>query len=149
MAQRISPSGFCGNASNFGGDSALGCAVAGEVKGPKAIRTDRRPAAATMRRRERLIFPSVARDTVRPVAPDLSSGRRASQWADGRTGSGRITSRKTIGNLSKPPVVESPPVFVQQEPTQGYWYFCPSSQTYYPNVPSCPEAWVKVPPRSQ
>src|SRR5437870_3402585 len=103
MAQRISPSGFCGNASNFGGDSALGCAVAGEVKGPKAIRTDRRPAAATMRHRERLIFPSVARDTVRPVAPDLSSGRRASQWADGRTGSGRITSRKTIGNLSKPP----------------------------------------------
>jgi len=51
--------------------------------------------------------------------------------------------------VTPPPVVESPPVFVQQEPTQGYWYFCPSSQAYYPNVPSCPEAWVKVPPRSQ
>src|SRR2546425_11271668 len=103
MAQRISPSGFCGNASNFGGDSALGCAVAGEVKGPKAIRTDRRPAAATMRHRERLIFPSVARDTVRPVAPDLSSGRRASQWADGRTGARRTTAWKQSVNPGKPP----------------------------------------------
>ncbi|PYO07968.1 MAG: hypothetical protein DMD75_19590 [Candidatus Rokuibacteriota bacterium] len=51
--------------------------------------------------------------------------------------------------VTPPPVVESPPAFVQQEPAQGYWYFCPSSQAYYPNVQSCPEAWVKVPPRSQ
>jgi hypothetical protein len=26
---------------------------------------------------------------------------------------------------------------------------CQSSQAYYPNVQSCPEAWVKVPPRAQ
>ena len=51
--------------------------------------------------------------------------------------------------VTPPPVIESPPVFVQQEPAQGYWYFCPSSQAYYPIVQSCPEAWVKVPPRSQ
>lgn len=51
------------------------------------------------------------------------------------------------------PVIESPPVYAQQEPaeapTQGYWYFCPSSKAYYPNVQSCTEAWVKVPPRTQ
>ena len=51
--------------------------------------------------------------------------------------------------VAPPPVVESPPVFVEQGPAQSYWYFCQSSQAYYPNVQSCPEAWVKVPPRAQ
>ena len=50
------------------------------------------------------------------------------------------------------PVIESPPVYAQQEPApapaQGYWYFCPSSKAYYPSVRTCPEAWVKVPPRA-
>jgi hypothetical protein len=35
-----------------------------------------------------------------------------------------------------PPVVEAPP---------AYWYYCPSAQAYYPNVPSCAEPWVPVP----
>jgi hypothetical protein len=51
--------------------------------------------------------------------------------------------------VTPPPVVEAPPVFVQQEPVQGSWYFCQSAQAYYPNVQSCPEPWVKVPPRAQ
>ena len=51
--------------------------------------------------------------------------------------------------VAPPPVVESPPVVVEQGPAQSYWYFCQSSQAYYPNVQSCPEAWVKVPPRAQ
>jgi len=51
--------------------------------------------------------------------------------------------------VAQPPIVESPPIFVEQEPAQGYWYFCQSSQAYYPNVQSCPEAWVKVAPRTQ
>ena len=54
-----------------------------------------------------------------------------------------------------PVVVESPPVYVQQEPPpppaapapQAYWYYCSSAGAYYPSVPTCPEAWVKVPPR--
>lgn len=29
-------------------------------------------------------------------------------------------------------------------PTQ-YWYFCPSSRTYYPYVATCPVGWQKVP----
>ena len=27
----------------------------------------------------------------------------------------------------------------------AYWYYCPSYGAYYPNVASCPEAWVTVP----
>ena len=27
----------------------------------------------------------------------------------------------------------------------AYWYYCPSYGAYYPNVASCPEAWVPVP----
>jgi len=47
-------------------------------------------------------------------------------------------------------VVESPPVYIQQDPPppQAYWYYCASAQAYYPNVQTCREAWVKVPPRS-
>ena len=26
-----------------------------------------------------------------------------------------------------------------------YWYYCPSYGAYYPNVTSCPDAWVPVP----
>jgi hypothetical protein len=36
----------------------------------------------------------------------------------------------------------------QQSP-QSYWYYCSSAHAYYPAVPTCPEPWVKVPPRPQ
>jgi hypothetical protein len=61
---------------------------------------------------------------------------------------------------SPPPVVvEQPSVYIQQQPSvpappppppppaESYWYYCASAKAYYPNVGSCPEAWVKVPPR--
>src|SRR5438046_6690044 len=70
------------------------------MKGPNATRTDSRPAAAASGHRERLIFPSVARDTVRPVAPDLSAGRHDSQWPtvngprDGYTAEGEGPSKE-------------------------------------------------------
>jgi hypothetical protein len=60
-----------------------------------------------------------------------------------------------------PPVVvqETPPVYIQQQAppppppqppvTENFWYYCPSANGYYPSVPSCPESWVKVAPRSQ
>lgn len=54
-------------------------------------------------------------------------------------------------------VVQEPPVYIQQQPTtappltppaaESYWYYCPSSREYYPSVPTCSEAWIKVPPR--
>lgn len=53
-----------------------------------------------------------------------------------------------------PPAVvrEEPPVYIQQEPAppaESYWYYCPSAKGYYPTVPQCPEAWIKVAPRAQ
>lgn len=36
-----------------------------------------------------------------------------------------------------------PPVYEYSAP--AYWYYCPSYGAYYPDVPSCPEAWVPVP----
>ena len=53
-----------------------------------------------------------------------------------------------------PVVVQEPPVYVQQsvtapQPAEAYWYYCPPAQAYYPTVESCPEAWVRVPPRPQ
>jgi hypothetical protein len=55
-----------------------------------------------------------------------------------------------------PAVVQEPPVYVQQQPPapaypagQAEWYYCPSARQYYPNVPTCPEAWIRVPARSQ
>jgi hypothetical protein len=61
-----------------------------------------------------------------------------------------------------PVVVQDPPVYVQQQQVspsvvppapsgaqESFWYYCPSSRDYYPQVPSCPEAWIKVPPRQE
>jgi hypothetical protein len=50
-------------------------------------------------------------------------------------------------------IVQEPPVYVQQQPVPSpappaYWYYCPSATAYYPNVQTCPEAWIKVPPRA-
>jgi hypothetical protein len=61
---------------------------------------------------------------------------------------------------SPPPavVVEQPPVYIQQgapappppppPPAESYWHYCVSAKAYYPNVGTCPEPWVKVPPRA-
>ena len=41
----------------------------------------------------------------------------------------------------------APPAAIPQQ--QGYWYFCPSANAYYPYVQQCPEGWqavVPVPP---
>jgi hypothetical protein len=61
-------------------------------------------------------------------------------------------------------IVQEPPVYVQQQPTPeatappaaeaappepGYWYYCASAREYYPRAATCPEAWIKVPPRQE
>lgn len=50
-----------------------------------------------------------------------------------------------------PVIVQEPPVYIQPQPAPppSYWYYCPSAQAYYPNVQTCPEAWIQVPPRPQ
>ena len=52
------------------------------------------------------------------------------------------------------PVVEEPPVYIEQSsppaaptPEANWWYYCQSSRSYYPTVPTCSEAWIKVAPR--
>lgn len=59
------------------------------------------------------------------------------------------------------PVAQEPTTYVSQPqlqpapgpgssvPEPGYWYYCSSARNYYPNVQSCPELWIKVPPTSQ
>ena len=56
---------------------------------------------------------------------------------------------------SPPPViVQEPPVYIQHPAPPAppapsvCWYYCPSAKAYYPTVQTCPEAWVKVPPRT-
>ena len=46
-------------------------------------------------------------------------------------------------------IVQPAPVFVQQPAAESFWYYCQSAGAYYPTAPSCPEAWIKVPPRSE
>ena len=35
-----------------------------------------------------------------------------------------------------------------QQP-KAYWYYCASAGAYYPTAPTCPEVWIKVPPRTE
>ena len=53
-----------------------------------------------------------------------------------------------------PAIVTDPPVYIQREleiqpVPQAYWHYCESAGAYYPAVQSCPEPWLKVPPRDQ
>jgi hypothetical protein len=49
-------------------------------------------------------------------------------------------------------LVDQPQMYIQQQPPAsapakaGFWYYCASAKQYYPNVGTCPEAWIKVPP---
>lgn len=41
-----------------------------------------------------------------------------------------------------------PTAYIEQDgDSQGYWYYCNSSRTYYPYVQQCPEGWQQVMPR--
>src|SRR5262245_31665023 len=49
-------------------------------------------------------------------------------------------------------VVAEPPVYIQrqleiQPAPQGYWHYCESVAAYYPAIQSCPEPWLRAPPR--
>jgi len=47
-------------------------------------------------------------------------------------------------------VVQPAPIYTDSPaPPESYWYYCPSAKAYYPTVPTCPEVWIKVPPRAQ
>lgn len=52
--------------------------------------------------------------------------------------------------------VVDPPVYIERlvvpppppSPPPEYWYYCRGAGAYYPEVQTCPEEWVKVPPRA-
>ncbi len=52
-----------------------------------------------------------------------------------------------------PPVVAAPavpPTYVEQggaQHSQGAWYYCAESKTYYPYVKECPGGWQRVAPQ--
>ena len=50
-------------------------------------------------------------------------------------------------------IVEERPVYVERPPSaasaESWWYYCESAGGYYPDVASCSERWVKVPPRPE
>ncbi len=53
-----------------------------------------------------------------------------------------------------PPVViqSQPPVYIErpaepaETPASAYWYYCAASQSYYPYVSECSQAWQRVSP---
>jgi len=51
-----------------------------------------------------------------------------------------------------PVIVPQPQIYIQQPPAlqaaATYWYYCPSAKKYYPEVQSCAEPWIPVPPRN-
>lgn len=55
-----------------------------------------------------------------------------------------------IYNVTRPAHIPQPPtVMIQALPTApspatAFWYFCPSSGSYYPYVQTCPDGWLTV-----
>ncbi len=43
------------------------------------------------------------------------------------------------------PVYSAPPPRPMPSPNYGTWYYCGSSDMYYPNTNACPEGWQAVP----
>lgn len=68
----------------------------------------------------------------------LDHYRHGNPWVWGAAG-------LTLGGLLWS-IDASPPVVVQPvRPPGQVWYWCQSSQGYYPHVPYCPEGWRAVP----
>ena len=55
------------------------------------------------------------------------------------------------GYYPQPVVVPESSVYIQgPSPGQlapGFWYYCESAQGYYPDVQTCAEPWIQVPPK--
>jgi hypothetical protein len=49
----------------------------------------------------------------------------------------------TYGNFYAPP-----PVYIEKEQSNQYWYYCADARKYYPYVKSCPSGWMKVVPQT-
>jgi hypothetical protein len=73
-------------------------------------------------------------------------------WAGGTNSWWAIdnVSVELIGTAAQPAVgVEKPALEAPPQGGPGFWYYCQSARAYYPTVQTCPEAWVKVPAKTQ
>jgi hypothetical protein len=43
-------------------------------------------------------------------------------------------------------VPPSPPVYVERDRPEDWWYYCDQSKGYYPYVKECPGGWQRVSP---
>ena len=51
-----------------------------------------------------------------------------------------------IMQVTPPPIIiQETPMYIQPAQAASNWYFCQSSNTYYPYVKECPEGWKSVP----
>ncbi len=60
--------------------------------------------------------------------------------------------RETTVIVGEPPVYIERPQRAAPPPApreEAYWHYCESLGGYYPDVPSCPEDWIRVPPRPE
>ena len=46
---------------------------------------------------------------------------------------------------AQPPIIYSPPPTLIAQNDPAIWYYCRSSQMYYPYTNACPEGWQTVP----
>lgn len=49
--------------------------------------------------------------------------------------------------IEQAPSYSVPPQSQAQPQTDSAWYYCPSSQGYYPNVQTCADGWQRVAPQ--
>ncbi len=106
-----------------------------------------------------------------PAHAERGNGRRGHDHHRGDGGSawaglaviGAITGLAIMAERSRPVYAEpyyvepvySPPVTYAEPPVYSApapaspenWYFCPSSEMYYPYTKACPEGWQAVPAR--
>jgi hypothetical protein len=128
-----------------------------------------------MRKATTVILLAVVLLVVTAVVSHADRGRRGHRFHGHRHGHHGIRSHVVIGIgpafwwrpypywYAPPPhyiysaplvVIQEPPVYLHQqtvvEPAPpGYWYYCPSAKAYYPQAQTCPEVWIKVPPRPE
>ncbi len=94
------------------------------------------------------------------------SGARAPvghAFSGARTSAGHVGSHRSFAGRARigvflgaplfaplfypPPVIYAPPpTYIEQAPSQGFWYFCPELNAYYPYVQQCPSGWQQVVP---
>jgi len=76
-----------------------------------------------------------------PGSRGIDNARRDSDWRHGHDNGPHHLHHRRL--YYAPFAYWGYPYYIYRAPV--YWYYCPSYEDYYPNVDSCPEAWVAIP----